>query len=346
MVKRVPNGKTANLGGLVRVSACAILAMGVLLAVAGALEWWVGVKAERTADLVRPDMTDAGLARHRQDFETARIVLVGLDKDVLPATAAGLGTTPARLRGQIDANYPAVAKLLAEKDLIVPFAELGVSNLERHQEQFQRADELPVTWLPGYALAFLNLALAAAVIASGIVLLRSRAERTRRAAFGVVLAASAILIVVSLALEIPDKARNAQTVLDSLVPTQQVVDRTEASLATARAASTELDQRLFPDLATALGTTPLGFQQALAREFPAIAVALTEIPGTLDHYDARVAIRTAGAPDLRTLKGLPVGTLGWFAPAFGLLLAMVAIGGVLASRRMTPLSESPDPAGT
>src|SRR5205814_988212 len=78
-----------------------VLGLGVVLAAAAAMELWVGLAAERVSDLVRPEMTDSGLVRHRQDFESARTAVTGLSSDVLPAVATSLGVPEDRLRQQV-----------------------------------------------------------------------------------------------------------------------------------------------------------------------------------------------------------------------------------------------------
>jgi hypothetical protein len=315
-----------------RLAALAVLAMGIVLLVAGAMELWVGLKAERVADLVRPEMTDAGLARHRKDFESARNTVAGLTNEVLPSLARSLGVPTERLRGQIDAGYPAVAKLLAEQDQIVSFAEQSLSNLERRQRDFHHADALPVRSVPGYTGGVVDLALALGVIACGATLLRAHGGRAKTALAGLAVA-SAVLVVVPLILQVPSKAASAQTVLDSLNPSTAVVARTETSLATAQAASAELNQRLLPDLAAAIGVSPPALQAAIAREFPQVGAGLQELPAVLGRYQDRAAIRSGGAPDLRTLKNVPVGALGWFGPAYGLVLGTITGWAALFARR-------------
>lgn len=117
-----------------------------------------------------------------------------------------------------------------------------------------------------------------------------------------------------------------------------MVDRTESSIATADAALAELDESLLPDSAISLGTTPERFQEALAAQFPELATGLRQMPEVLQRYEARVAIRSGGAPDIRTIKNLPVGVLGWFGPVYGLALASVALAGIVSSRRSTALN--------
>ncbi len=314
-----------------RIFAWTLLALGAVLAVSSIAEFWVGRKAENVSDLVRPEMTDEGLAQHRADFELMRGALVGLERDVLPAAASALGSTPERIKADIAASYPAVAKLLAEQGAIIPFAESSLMNLERQQSRFENADSYPVGWAPGYSFAFVDFLVAAVIIGAGVdLLLRGR---LRRPTLGAVLGVGLVLIVLPFALQAPSKTSDAQTVLDSLNPSEAVVLRTQTSIATANAAAAELDQKLIPDLAKALGVNRQGFDAAIARQFPQTAAGLKEVPDALERYDTRLAIRVGGAEDLRTLKKLPIARLAWFDPAFGVVLLVVVFGGMAVLRR-------------
>ena len=162
-----------------RTTALALLAMGGLLLVAAIAEIWLGAKAEAVADRARPEMTDTGLAQHRSDFETAREALAGFRRDVLPALARSLGTTPEQLESALIRDYPASAKLLAEKDAIGPFAQNGLVNLERQQANFQEADSVPVSGLPGYAGGLASLVLAVTVVVSAASIYRQRANAVK-----------------------------------------------------------------------------------------------------------------------------------------------------------------------
>ena len=308
-----------------------VLGLGVVLALSAIAEFWVGLKAEHVSDLVRPEMTDSGLARHRADFALMRGVLVGLDQEVIPAIATGLNTTPARLRATIDANYPAVAKLLAEQGQIIPFAESSLANLERQQQRFENADSYPISSWPGYSFAFVDFAFAVVIIGAGVELVVR--GRWRIATLSALIAVCALLIVLPLSLRAPAKTSDAQTVLDSLNPTEAVVARTEASIATANAAAAELEQRLLPDLAKSLGVSRAEFDAAIARQSPATGTGLKELANALGRYNDRLAIRVGGAEDIRALKKLPIARLAWFDPAFGAVLLVIVGGAIVMLRR-------------
>ncbi|MCA9830348.1 MAG: hypothetical protein R3B97_11325 [Dehalococcoidia bacterium] len=318
-----PYRRSSTLAGAV------VLLLGIGLLVAVACELWIGLKAEAVAGLVRHELGDEGLAQHRADYEQAKTVFVGMDDEVIPAAAAQIGADESQLRTLIDVGYPAVAKVIAEREELLPFAEAGLVNLERQQERFQRADSVPVPGLPAWSSAVLTFLLAAMLLfAGGLVLAGQRPAGL--AAAGTV---AVLLIAVPFVLQTPWKAEDAQRTLDSLRPTEAAVAQTEDAFQTADAGWVELDERLLPDLASVAGTDRAGLDALLALQFPDIAKGLDAMPGIVERYRARVEIRANSAGDLRTLKSVPIGALGWFAPGYGLLLGCTVAASVLTDRR-------------
>jgi hypothetical protein len=320
--------------------AFAVIVLGALLLAAGAAEVWVGRKAESVADLVRPEMTDAGLAQHRSDFETARAAVEGLQSDVLPAVAGALGVSEAALTAAVQ-DYPAVARLMDDQDEIIPFAEQSLVNLERQQDNFEDADSLPLASLPGWAGGTVTILLACLLVGLGVWMFRVGAEGRPWLPVMLCGAAAVTLLVAPLALRYPAKAGSAQTVLDSLNPSEAVVARTEAAMLTTEEGVAELQSVFLPDVASTLGMSTAQFEATLAREFPEVARGQQEMPAILERYQARLKIRQDGAPALRTLKDIPIARLAWTDPAFGVVLG--AIAGWLAlgvarerAKRQTP----------
>lgn len=157
--------------------------------------------------------------------------------------------------------------------------------------------------------------------------------RWRIATLSALIAVCALLIAVPLVLRAPAKTSDAQTVLDSLNPTEAVVPRTEASIATANAAAAELEQRLLPDLAKSLGVSRAEFDTVIARQSPSTGTGLKQLPAALARYNDRLAIRVGGAEDLRTLKKLPIARLAWFDSAIGVVLLVIVGGPIVMLRR-------------
>ena len=105
---------------------------------------------QRATDLVRAELTRQGLARHRADYELAKNGVQQFYDEALPAFAMQLGITPQAFGQIVEARYPAVGKLADPSVRAQSFtlADSIVTNLERHQHDFEEADAIPVSWLP------------------------------------------------------------------------------------------------------------------------------------------------------------------------------------------------------
>jgi hypothetical protein len=303
-----------------------------LLTLAGAAEIWVSSKAGHVADLVRPEMTEQGLAQHRADFETAKTAFVGVNEQLFPAVASQLGISESDFRNHVRTRYPAIGQMLAAQAEIIPFAEQSLLNLERQQDRFHRADALPASGLPGYAGGVADCLLGLSVAACALRLSRPRSRRETSLLIGAIAAVSVLMIALPLMLQVPGKAKSADTVLGSLNPSVAVVERTETSFASGQRAAAEFDSRLIPDLAATFNMSRPAFEARLRTQFPNVAASLQALPDVMARYEARVAIRSGGADDLRSLKQLPIAILGWFDPAYGAVIAIVLGAALLAGR--------------
>ncbi len=317
----------------IRLVGWALAVIGVLLAVVSVVAMSWASKAEDVTDLVRPELTDAGLAAHRADFETARDLVVGLRDRVLPALAVALGTTTDEFAAQIAGDYPAVGRLLDEEERILALAEKSLLNLERRQDQFERADALPTAGLAISIGPWVGVALGTVIAGCGCAVLLGRRRRKVRASLIVAAIAGAVLVLAPFALQVPGKAAAADAVLSSLDPSQGVVDQTEAARQTVRGAVDEFTNRLLPEVASTLGLTGGELDNLIEAEFPGATADLASMPAVLDRYDARVQIRATGAPLLRTLTSIPIVAVVWVVPFIGVVVMTVAAIGLLSYRR-------------
>jgi len=83
---------------------------------------------------------------------------------------------------------------------------------------------------------------------------------------------------------------------------------------------------------------------ALARSFPDLAAARSELPAVLARYDTRLHIRVAGAPDLRKLRPFPLEAIAWGSVVFGVLVAALSAFGLATDRlggRIRPAAPLP-----
>jgi hypothetical protein len=292
--------------------------------------WSRADAGEHATDLVRVELT-TGLAQHRHDFETTKAAVQQLYDEAFPAFARELGITKQQFDQQITAQYPAVAALLSpepRRDSLA-FAEGIVSNLERHQDDFNEADALPVDWLPLTVapwLAFGFGSLLAIVGAWALV----RPTAVAVAAIGLL---GLLAVLGPLVVRFPQKASAANSLLATLNVTPAIAAHTRAVLVSARSANEELEQRVYPDLARSLRITSPELDARISERYPALAAARLEFNDLFQRYERRVAIRETGLTIVPEAKKFPLTSVTWWSTVPGGLTAISAGVALALSRR-------------
>ena len=315
------------LAGIVAVASGATIVIGTI-----ATKSFSRADAGQAAtDLVRSEMTPAGLARHRADFEIATAAVEELYSEAFPAIAAQLGVSTEEFDQQLQSNYPAVAEFASSerREEAYAFADAIVTNLERHQEDFEEADAIPVSWMPMDIGPWLAVGLGGLLALAGVIAL----VRGSRLALVVVAALGAALVVGPLVTRFPQKADAARDLLDSLTFGEELAAQTRALADAAEAATEEAEGSLFPDLAAALGVTSAEFDTLLTERFPDIARARPQFDEIFERYDARVRIREVGVDVVPTAAAYPLTAIGWFAIGLGAITAIPAIAALVARSR-------------
>lgn len=315
--------KRAPVALLPSVAACVALASGLVVigAMASADTFSRADAGEQATDLVRAELSPEGLRRHRLDLELARDAFEELD-EAMPVFAADLRLAPAELDRRIEADYPAVAPILdrqARRDAF-DFANGIVTNLERHQEDFEKADGIPVTWLPMTAAPWVATAMAVALASTGLWALL----RPGTVPLAAIAALGLVAVIAPLAVRFPEKAAAADSLLDTLNVTPAIAEHTRDLLESARAASDEMEDELFSDLAAALDMSSTEFDSHVAERFPAIARGRTELDAAFARYERRVSIREAGLTVVPEAKQFPLRAVTWWSVVPGAITAVVA----------------------
>jgi hypothetical protein len=285
---------------------------------------------EAATDLVRSEMTPQGLARHRADFEIATSATEELYSEAFPAIAAELGLSPDEFEQQVQLRYPAIAEFLSEerRDEAYAFAEGIVANLELHQEDFAQADAIPVSWMPMDLGPWLAIALGGLLAVVGLVTLL----RPSPVAVATIALIGLALVVGPLVTRFPQKAVAARDLLDSLTFTEELSAETRDLKEAGDAATEELEQRLVPDVAAALGITAAEFDSIIDARFPAIARASPQFEEIFDRYEARVRIREQGLHVIPVAADYPLASIAWWAVGLGALTAVAAGVALFRSR--------------
>jgi hypothetical protein len=281
---------------------------------------------EAATDLVRPELTAAGVAQHRADFELTKRATDELVDSAMPTVGALLGLSPA----QVADRYPHIAAAGAQRATIYPFAEKIVANLERHQSDFSAADDIPMAGLPMTAAPWIALGAIVVSIALGLLVIW-RADRSAPlialALFGL------CLVVAPFATGYPDKAKKANSVLDSLNVSHELAAQTRTHFNTMVAAANEFEQQTVPDLIKATGLSRPVLDAQLGQQFPALSEGRQQFAAVFARYDARVSIRERGVDAVNKAKKFPLASVTVWTVVPGLVVLLAAGWALVDERR-------------
>ena len=274
---------------------------------------------QRLLDGARPTMND-DVARLRHDLDT---LVAGTDEffnGAIPAISAELGTSPTQLLATLSRDYPKFGALLTRREEISAALDRTVVNLEAHVDDFESADDLPAPGVSLRIMPFVLFVTGAAILAAGAFTLRTRDKRPR----WVLVAAGALLLVPTLALQIPQKSSAAEDLINSLNITSATAARTRDQFDTTAAALEEQRTAIFPDIARALRVSTADFVDNLAREFPALGKSLSEIEQILGNIGDEVRFRETSIDEFADVRDLPLSAMSWSVAGIGLILLAAA----------------------
>jgi hypothetical protein len=245
--------------------------------------------------------------------------------EAIPAIGDVLGLDAA----QLAARYPRIAAAGAQRGTIYPFAEKIVANLERHQADFEAADDIPLAGLPMTAAPpFAVIAIVVLAACALITLLRrGRVWLITLAGFGL------LLIVAPFATGYPGKASKAEAVLDSLNVSHELAAQTRAHFDTMVAAADEFEQKTVNDLLAMTGVSRRDLDQQLATEFPALAEGRQQFAAVFRRYDERVSIRERGVDSVTEAKRFPLEAVTWWIVFSGAVVFTTAGLSLVYERR-------------
>ena len=242
--------------------------------------------------------------------------------------ARDLGETQAQFQAQVATQWPAVASAQQQAAAIEAAAKTILTNLERHQHDFQLADAIPISGFPLVSSIWILVVFGALVVAaaSWLLLRPGLVPAVAITALGVAFLASAF------ATSLPAKASAAHQVIASLTITPAKNAKILAQFETVNAAFGQVQTQLLPQVAQQLGTDPGTLSSQLDTAVPGLAADLSQIPLILDHFGAAVQFRENNVNNVPPVRSFPFQALMWAEIALG---ALVAVGGgvsVAASR--------------
>jgi hypothetical protein len=243
--------------------------------------------------------------------------------------AGDLGETHAQFQAQVATQWPAVASAQQQAPAIDAATQAILTNLERHQHDFQLADAIPISGFPLVSAIWTLIAFGAlAVAAASWLLLRpGLAPAAAITTLGVVFVASAF------ATSLPAKASAAHQVIASLTITPAKNAKILAQFETVSAAFGQVQTQLLPQMAQQLGTDPGTLSSQLDTAVPGLAADLSQIPLILDHFGGAVQFRENNVNNVPPVRSFPFQALMWAEIALG---ALVAVGGGLSLAASRP----------
>ncbi|MGY2876067.1 hypothetical protein ACVW00_003257 [Marmoricola sp. URHA0025 HA25] len=335
-----------------RVSLATIVAIGAVWVLATFVLglWGKTAAADRLTGDLQPAFSNAGVHQASRDAATVDAFTAELQKTTIPFLAEQLHAKPQDVTSLLASRYPAVGKVLGTKDNDGATYADGRTYLQHasgylddvtaavkaNQDNFRKASDIPASFLPTKAVAWLFLVLGLAALALGGAAI-ARPALVPRIAAGTA-ALGIVVIAVTFALGVPAKTG----ALDDLTADFRPVFTTQGPssivegqryLAAVRAADAELETKVVPALPTLLKTTPDAVATALQAKSPVVAAALLKkdaghadvsvLGGIVDRFDALAGTVDANIADFRSTDRIP--GLGWPARSVEGLLVIPAL---------------------
>ena len=263
--------------------------------------------AEESLNTARADI--AVLDAAGQEFQTA----------VAPGMAQALGMTPEEFAGMVQSEYPAVAQgMEALPEITATFSGL-IDTLDSQRALFESADAIPSDDLPATTVPWIITISGLLAIAAGVMLFMPGRVW---AILAVVLGAA--LLITTFALNLPQKAADADELNENLTPiyTQELIDGAEGSLAVIAAMGEEMQTRMLPDLATALGMSSDELNAFMGQNFPATAAAMQSMSESLERFEGFVGIFAVNLDNYETIQPVSFTPIIWMMVIGGILIVL------------------------
>lgn len=300
----------------------------VVIAIGGVLVGWtlavnllkVGPAFETMMGDFRPALTQQAIATDQQDIAALSAVNTEFSTKLAPTLAQQLGMTQAQFSAFLTTNYPAVAAGTQALPRAVPTFSSLIATLDKQRPLFASADAIPTTNLPATTVPWGLLAVGLVTIGlGGYLWARPRSGSV------LVMALAAAMLIVPLALSLPQKAADADQLNANLKPvyTQQMVDQAKATLVTLSAMGSQMQTSMLPALAAQLKMQPAQLQTFMTTNFPATAGALQSMPATVNRFGNLVNIFEKNLGHYRTLKPVAFVPIVWLLIGSGIALFLI-----------------------
>ena len=319
------NGDTATATGFGsvslprKISAGLVILVGIVFIVVTLVNnlFAVGPAFEEMITDFRPLLSEESLATASADIAVLEAAGEEFQTAVAPGMAEALGMSPEEFGGMVQQQYPAVAQgMQALPEITETFNGL-IQTLDSQRTLFESADAIPSNDLPATTVPWiLTISGLLAIVVGVLLFMPGRAWAIVAAVLG------AVLVISTFALNLPQKAADADQLNENLTPiyTQELIDGANGSLAVVGAMGEEMQTRMLPDLAAQLGMSPDELNQFLGANFPATAAAMQSMPESLPRFEAFVGVFAVNLDNYETIQPVASTPIIWVMVIGGLLI--------------------------
>lgn len=305
-----------------KVAAAVVVVVGIVFIVLILVNnlFAVGPAFEEMIDDFRPVLQEEALAQAQADVDGLAAAGEEFGTKIAPAMAQQLGMTPDEFGAMVQSQYPAVAQgMQALPEITATFTGL-IQTLDSQRELFESADAIPTDDLPATTVPWIILVSGLAAIIVGVLMLLP--GRTW-AIVAVVLGAG--LVIVTFALNLPQKAADADELNENLTPiyTQELIDGASASLTVVTAMGQQMQAEMLPDLAAQLGMSQDELNAFMGQNFPATAAAMQTMPETLQRFEGFVGVFAMNLDNYETIQPVSFTPIIWAMIIGGIIIILM-----------------------
>jgi len=301
-----------------KISGGLVILVGVVFIVVTLINnlFAVGPAFEEMITDFRPLLAEESLNTARADIAVLEAAGEEFQTAVAPGMAQALGMTPEEFAGMVQGQYPAVAQgMQALPEITATFSGL-IDTLDSQRALFESADAIPTDDLPATTVPWIITISALLAIVIGVMLfMPGRVWPILAVVLG------AALVITTFVLDLPQKAADADELNENLttIYTQELIDGATGSLAVVGAMGEEMQTKMLPDLAAALGMSPDELNAFMGENFPATAAAMQSMPDSLPRFEAFVGTFAMNLDNYETIQPVSFTPIIW----------MMVIGGIL-----------------
>ncbi len=302
----------------------------------------VGPAFERMADGFRPAMKPAPIGALGQDLDGLQAVTEEFSGVAVPMLSEALGMSPDEFVGFMGEQFPDVATGIDQLPAIIESFRGVVGTLDAEQQRFASADAIPTASLPATTIPWGLAVAGVALLAIGITIV----VRPGRSVAVAAIVVGALLVVVPLALSLPGKASDADTMNEHLKPvyTAELIAGADQGLAVVGAMGTQMQEQMLPALGRQLGMDEAALGSFLQDNLPSMSAAMGSMPDAMGRFTGVVETFRAHLDDYDTISGVAFVPIVWTIILGGIVAALGGAGALFVRRRAPGQAETPVPS--